>query len=207
MTSPTIDGTIWFLGKVNTVLDVCKSGNIYEPNPLKHPLSSDSPGCIEVLEDCQIWGPTIHVRNKKSGKLTKLPCFEALEGPVRGLLALHRELVFKYTSFQLCTVIYNQDSLKQLLSRLRGREEFNMNPLSRMDSLTIRILVAVKNVLSTSKGNVAYDNWQLEGELQTVIDPEETKEQRMVQYFEAGTFDDYDENVEAHYETYEKIDQ
>ena len=110
----------------------------------------------------------------------------------------------------------NQDSLEQLFSRLRVREGFNMNPSSRMVRLTIRILVAVQNVVSTSKGNVACDDQsylpaitkaQLDGELQTVIDPAETNEQRMVQYFEAGTLDDNDENVEAHYETYEKIDQ
>ena len=110
----------------------------------------------------------------------------------------------------------NLDSLEELFSRLRGREGFNMNPSSRMVRLTIRILVAVKNVVSTSKGNVACDDEsylptitkaQLEGELQTVIDPEKTKEHRMVQYFDAGTLDDNDENVEVHYEIYEKIDQ
>ena len=34
-----------------------------------------------------------------TGKLTKLPCFEVLEGTVRGLLAPYRELVSKSTSF------------------------------------------------------------------------------------------------------------
>ena len=59
VTPPKIDGTIWFVGKVNTVVDVCNSSNIYDSNPLK---------------------PSNHP-------------FEALEGTVRGLLAVYRELV------------------------------------------------------------------------------------------------------------------
>ena len=113
--SKTIAKSISFVGKMNAIVDVCNSSNVFDKNPMKRPLSAENPGCIEVLEDFITWELTIHVKSK-TGKLTRLPCFQALEGTVRGLLGLYSVMVKTYTSFQLCTVICNTDSVEQLFS-------------------------------------------------------------------------------------------
>ena len=152
--SKTIAKSIWFVGKMNAIVDVCNSSHVFDKNPMKRPLSAENHGCIEVLEDFLTWGLTIHVKSK-TGKLTRLPCFQALEGTVRGLLGLYSVMVNTYTSVQLYTVICNTDSVEQLFSRLRGRGGFNMNSSSHMVRLTFRILVSVKEVVMSSRGNAS----------------------------------------------------
>ena len=119
--SPTLNNTIWFTKNVNDVVDVCNSSNIYDKNPLKRPLSTKNPKCIEVLNNFLKWGSTIQVWNKskKNEKLTSLPCFNALIMVVKGLLKLYEDMVEHDPSYQLCTRFCNQDSVETLFSKWR----------------------------------------------------------------------------------------
>ncbi|XP_033221164.1 uncharacterized protein LOC117175566 [Belonocnema kinseyi] len=157
-TTETAGKTIWFLGKMNTVSDVCNSSNIFDSNPNKRPFSEKNPECFQIFEEFLVWGPTIQVKDKKTGKLIRIPFFKSIVATVRALLLLYRDMVAKYTSFQLLTTFYNTDSVKTLFSRIRGRGGYNPNPSGRIFLLTMRHMVAVQDLKSAGRGNVAPDN-------------------------------------------------
>ena len=215
--SPTLNNTIWFTMNMNDVVDVCNSSNVYDKNPLKRPLSTKNPKCIEVLKDFLKWGSTIQVWNKskKNKKLTSLPCFNALIMVVKGLLKLYEDMIENDPSCQLCTRFCNQDSVETLFSKFRGRGGFNPNPTCRMLRLTVRHLVAVKNMASSSRGNVVRDDSnyfpaltpeELRQQSKSEEVEEETAVQRAIEFFETGKVNRQEDNDDVQADESEEED-
>ena len=206
LTSETADRSIWFVDKMDVVIDVCNSSNIFDKNPMKRPLSAKNPGCIEVLEDFLKWGPTIEVRSEITGNLTRLSCFKSLVGTVKGLLGLYRNIVAVYVNFQLLTYICSQDALEVIFSKIRARNGFNSNPSCRMIRLTLRHMVAARYLEASKRGNVAGEKefylpaittTQMKQQLQKANDPEETNIVRTITFFETSSLDGVDTSKQA----------
>lgn len=144
---------------MNTVIDILNS-SMHSKKEWKQPLSAGNQKSraklIEFIEKCESW----FIVNPSTKQLSfmKQPCFLGLLVTARGLLKLSDDLHQEFPGFQLATRLCCQDSVENFFSKLRQRGGSNVNPTARSARLTIRHIMATKNLNASSSGNVQLEN-------------------------------------------------